>query len=371
MGDQTVREIMRSIASCGLAGVPRPTPMSAAGPMWPALLSNVRDERITGLAVESVGSGWLAIGDDQADQLLASHRHAMMWSLLVENKLVGLAEVFDAEGIGFAVLKGASIAHTMYPETCLRSFADLDILVRTADYARACASLERLGLRRQRPEPRPQFEERFGKASVHKDPDDGIEVDLHRTLVLGPFGLWLDPDELLAHRVTFMLGGRPIGRLDDTGMLVNVAMHAVLGWRPPRLTPLRDVLQVATVGDVDWETLARWASAWRLTAVLRHAFTTAAGTLRAEMPPAARSIVEVSPPRTESRALATYTGQSRNRGGIAIGTMRAIPGIRSKVSYARALAFPEREFLAARQGSGNVSHIRRLAVPARWLRERL
>ena len=327
---------------------------------------------MTGLAVESAAAGWLRLSDVQAAALLAEHRGAMAWCLGVERKLVGLADAFDAEGIGFAVLKGASVAHTMYPETCLRSFADVDLLVSTADYERACALLGRLGHVRQRPEPRPGFEVRFGKASVHKHPDDGIEVDLHRTLVLGPFGLWIRPEELLERREPFLLAGRKVSRLDDTGMLVNVAMHASLGWWPPRLVPLRDVLQVMEEGDVEWDVLSRWGREWRLTAVLRHAFETASATLDTPVSAAARHLLAAAVPPREARALRVHTGERREHGGSAIATLRAIPNVRDKAAYVRALILPDRAFLAARAGRGQrPSYVRRLTVPAGWLRRRL
>src|SRR5207244_2082221 len=110
-------------------------------------------------------------------------------------------------------------------------------------------------------------------ASVHVHPADRVEVDLHRTLVLGPFGLWINPEELLATATTFEIGGRSLARLSDTGLLVNTAMHAALGWWPPRLVPLRDVHQVTRSGSVDWDLLARWCRAWRLTAILDRAFS--------------------------------------------------------------------------------------------------
>jgi hypothetical protein len=255
----------------------------------------------------------------------------------------------------------------MYADPCLRSFGDLDLLVSTADYERACALLGRLGHVRQRPEPRPGFEVRFGKASVHKHPDDDVEVDLHRTLVLGPFGLWIDPHELLARREPFLLGGRKLDRLDDTAMLLNVAMHASLGQRPIRLVPLRDVAQLLVAADVDWQLLARWARRWRLAPVLRHAFITTLTTLGVPIPLEASRFVEMRPSRSEARLLSRYTGSRRNEGGTSITTLRAIPGVHAKAAYARALAFPGRSFLEARSGTpGRASYLQRWSVPLRW-----
>lgn len=372
MGEDGASALCRAIAAQGLpdAAERRPAPVDQA--VWERVLARVRWERISGLAVESVAAGWLELSDEQLDALLELHREAMAWSLSVERKIIGLAEVFGSEGIGFAVLKGASVAHTAYLDPSLRSFGDLDVLVRTGDYQRACALLEALEHVRLRPEPRPGFEVRFGKASVHRHPDDQIEVDLHRTLVIGPFGLWIRPEELLDRSASFDLGGRRVPRLDDTGMLLNVAMHASLGFRPPRLAPLRDVAEVTRRCRVEWDVLADWASRWRLSAVLGHAFLTASETLGTPVAEEAVAFTGSSPPRREVRALAAYTGAGRNEGGTAVGTMRAIPGVRGKAAYAFALAFPGREFLAARSRAGDgASYLRRLAIPLRWGRSRL
>jgi hypothetical protein len=367
MADERPDVLARTIAASGLAGMQPPDATTVSEAAWPGVLSRIRAERISGLAVQSAESGWLDLSDEQTTELLREHRDSMTWCLSVERKLVGLAEAFDAEGIVFAVLKGASVAHTMYADPCLRSFGDLDLLVATADYERACALLGRLGHIRQRPEPRPGFEVRFGKASVHKHPDDDVEVDLHRTLVLGPFGLWIDPHELLASREPFLLGGRKLDRLDDTAMLLNVAMHASLGQRPIRLVPLRDVAQLLTAADVDWQVLAGWARRWRVAPVLRHAFLTMGTTLGVPIPLDASRFVGMRPARSEARLLSRYTGTRRNEGGTSITTLRAIPGLRAKAAYARALAFPDRSFLEARSGNqGRASYLQRWSVPFRW-----
>lgn len=371
MDDARIQGLTRAIAGFGLPGVPEPEPAALDGETWPRLLSRIRAERITGLAVESAAAGWLRVTDEQAAVLLDAHRDAMTWCLKVERKLFALADAFDTEGIGFAVLKGTSVAHTMYADPSLRSFADVDLLVSTADYERACALLGRLGHRRQRPEPRRGFEVRFGKASVHTNPDDRIEVDLHRTLVLGPFGLWIDPDELLERREPFLLAGRKLHKLDDTGMLLNVAMHAALGWWPPKLVPLRDVQEVSRAGAIEWPTLERWATSWRLKAVLDAAFNLSSSTLGAERPAGSESLAR-SIPDAERRALRRYEGTDRAAGGTAVATIRAIPGVRSKAAYIGALTFPDRRFLEARaDGHTSASYRRRLLVPVRWAMSRL
>jgi hypothetical protein len=247
----------------------------------------------------------------------------------------------------------------------------VDVLVSTGAWGRACDVLRATDLIRQRPEPRRGFDERFGKASVHKG-EDRVEVDLHRTLVVGPFGLWIDPEELLTRTEAFVVGGHVLRRFDDTGALLNVCLHASLGSRPPRLVPLRDVLQVAWHGDVDWDLLSAWTRRWRLSAVLRHAFRTASETLGSPLPEQAVAFAEADPHRSDLRALGAYTGSRRHEGATTLATMRAIHGLRSKAAYALALAFPRREFLEARARDGErASYLRRLAIPMRWARSRV
>ncbi len=337
---------MSDIAAFGLPGARLPEAFAPEPREWEALRAGILGQRVTGLAVASADDGWLKLDDEQRAELLADHRDAMTWSLYVEQKLLHLADLFDEAGIRFVVLKGASVAHTAYSEPCLRSFADADVLVRSRDYEPACALLDANGHIRQRPEPRPHFEVRFGKASVHKDPTEGIEVDLHRTLVLGPFGLWIDPEELMARAVLFTLGGRRLLRLDDTGMFANVAMHAALGFETPRLAPLRDVAELATGAELDERLLRYWCNRWHLTGVLRNAARQVRERLGVNIPRMEEFERPTVPDRDE-RLLDAYSTR-RRAGGTAVATLAAIPGMRAKAAYVLALAVPRREFLRSR-----------------------
>src|SRR5919108_1697202 len=259
----------RAIGGFGLPGRDlRPVEVSADG--WRAFRSSATSGRIVGIAVAAVEAGHLRITEEKAEELLVWQRDAMVWALTIERRLLTLAEAFEADGVRPLVLKGPVLAHTVYPDPSWRAFADLDLLVPTASWRRALEVLAGLGFERRLPEPRPGFDERFGKAAVHTN-GDGAEIDLHRTLVIGPFGLWARPDELFRRATTFELGGRTLRRLDDTALLLHACMHASLGWRPPLLWTLRDVAQVAWSGRVDWDELADLARRWRLRAVVRHA----------------------------------------------------------------------------------------------------
>ena len=271
----------------------------------------------------------------------------------------------------FVVIKGASVARTVYVEPCLRSFGDLDLLVRTADYGRACALLGRLGHERQRPEPRPGFEVRFGKASVHRHPEDRIEVDLHRTLVLGPFGLWIDPEELLNRRQTFDVAGRSIGRLDDTGMLLERRDARVA--RPLR-SPTRSPPRCRPDSPSGGRGLGRAGFV--------------GATVASDRGDARRPIDSVADPgRNHARGSASaprigrlrrarssvqaYQGERRFLGGTSSPPSGRSLGSATRRPMCGRSRFPIRFLLARSNGTGKATYRRRWSIPMRWARSRI
>ena len=360
--------LARRVAGFGLPGADD-RPWSIPDDVWPSLLASLAAQRITGLAVAGAEAEWLLLSDPQAEELLSRHRDTMLWALTVERKLLALAAEFRAAGIGLVVLKGPAVAHRFYPDPSWRGFGDLDVLVRTRDWRAACALLEDLALHRALPEPRSGFDERFGKAAEYRG-SDGCEVDLHRTHDVGPFGLWIDPDELFERTTEFRLGGVSLRRLEDTVAFLHACVHASLGWWPPLLTPVRDVAQIATRGEVDWAAAADLARGWRLAVVVRHALETVEELLGTEVPEAARGLLALRPGRREARLLEAYTTDRRRRGAVDLATLRAIRGPRAKAAFIRDLLVPGRVFLAARSAGRPPSYVRRWLVPLRWVLER-
>jgi hypothetical protein len=323
-------------------------------------------QQLSGIALAASDSGWLELPAPEESVLVDRHRAAMMWALDLERTLLRLSDRFDAAGVKIVVLKGPAIANAVYPDPSWRPFGDLDVLVRTVDWKHACEILREAGFVRDLPEPRRGFDERFGKAASHSD-DVGRQVDLHRTLVLGPYGLLMDPDELFGRTSEFRLGGRMLRRLDDTAALVNACLHAALGAWPPLPMPLRDVAQVAWSGRVDWEALVVLAERWRVLPVVAHSLRTAAQWLASELPAAAQPIAAMRPSAADRRLLGAYT-RSRRRGGMALANIPRIPGMRARAAYVRAMLVPDPAFLAARsRNDRRPSYLRRWGVPVRWL----
>ncbi|MGH2727432.1 MAG: nucleotidyltransferase family protein, partial [Actinomycetota bacterium] len=251
--------IARRVAAYGLTPG---EPIEFDPSWWGRIYGLIKTEHLSGLAAAAAGEGTLAVSDEQRDELAALHTDDMMWTLALERALLAIAGAAREDGVDLIVLKGPALAHTFYPDPSWRAFGDIDLLVRTRDWRKACALLERLGFHRQRPEPRAGFDERYGKAAVHVN-GAGLNVDLHRTLVVGPFGLWMQPEELFERTVPFEVAGVALRRLDDTAILLHACVHAALGFMEPLLMPARDVAQVAQQGDVDWDEVGILARRWK------------------------------------------------------------------------------------------------------------
>ena len=91
------------------------------------------------------------------------------------HELLDLAELFEKEGIDFIPLKGA-VMRPMYPESWMRTSADIDVLVRSEDQLRARDLLAgKLGYSF---DPNEDRSHHIGMSAPHSD----VHVELHYTL---------------------------------------------------------------------------------------------------------------------------------------------------------------------------------------------
>lgn len=337
-----------AIAGWGLAGCPLRLPeVEVAG--WSGLFTTIRRERLTGLAVAAVLAGDLILSEADLEDLRDSHRDAMVMGLRNERLLLDTVALLERDGIEPLVIKGPSIAHLRYPDPSQRPFGDIDLLVSASQIDDTYEVLAAAGHHRRLPEPRPGFDQRFGKGATWIT-HDGLELDIHRTFAFGPFGMTVDIEDAFREPATFKLGGRTLRTLAGPSALVSVAMHAVLGTRDARLLNLRDVAQLLT--QVDLEASVDLAHSWQVDAVVARAVRqTVARFELGDQAPLFEWAANHVAPAAQRRALRAYTSSNRSYARQAMAALPAIRGVRRRGSYMRAMLFPDRSYVRDRDGS--------------------
>lgn len=344
--------LARAVAAHGLPGHGVPFPAGAPdGTAWAELVVSVKRQRLAGLLALAVADGAVEVDAARAEQVAALHRTAMVKAVVLERALLTTTDVLGHAGVDLRVLKGTAVAHLDYPDPAQRCFGDVDLLVRAEQFDAAIEALRAGGYERLFPEPRPGFQRRFGKGNCMVTPEHH-EIDLHRTLAMGPFGLTIVLDDLWANGATFRLAGQDVPALAGEERFLHACFHASLGDPIPRLSVLRDVAQMLLTRPLDLDRVRRRSAAWRADAVIARAVALAgdAFALQATEPLLAWARA-YEPDGRERQAMAVYTDPHQTYAAKSFAALRAIPGLPAKAAYLRALAFPDRSYLAGRHES--------------------
>jgi hypothetical protein len=360
---------VRAVAAHGLGRSPTTMPGKPLDPaQWRKLLARVRKERIIPLLADAITSGSFPASDAQLVEVLELETTAMAAVLTLEATLVQVAETFASARIPFRVLKGPAVAHLDYPDPSLRDFGDIDLLVHPDDLDRAIAILLEQGYVRRFPEPRAGFDRRFTK-SVSVVNSDGRELDLHRTLAAGVFGLRVKIGMLWdAPHAEFAVGGMTLHALGASERFMHACYHAALGNAPSRLVPQRDIAQMLLRGSVDPDRVKALASSWAGEAVIAHAIRTTWQTLQLTDVVALSVWAATQTSRTrDARELRRATSPGYTHTARALDSLRAIHPLRDRLVYLSALAFPRRSYLNDRHSSfgSRVGHALAELVAAR------
>jgi hypothetical protein len=341
-----------AVAGYRLPGAGRAFPEEPlAEQAWAAVLAGARTHRVTGLLNAAISDGALPATQPQAQQAKAAHRSTLMRVMALERELIAVVELLTADGIASRVLKGSAVAHLDYPDPSLRSYIDLDVLVRASDVDHAVAVLSAAGFNRTLAEPRPGFDRRFDKGMT-LIPPAGYELDLHRTFVLGPWGRVVDLDQLWDEGQEFRVGGCSVRALSRPNRFMHACYHAALGDWPLRLGSLRDVAEILRRVDRDGASVHRLAASWGAEAVVAAAVADSRRLLGAAPAGAVSDWAErYVPSRQDESWLALHTHADKTFSAQAIATLQVLPRWRDKAAYLRALVLPDVRYTAGRHAS--------------------
>jgi hypothetical protein len=342
-------ELLSLMAAHGLAtatGVVPRGPLSRES--WVPFLQVTRGERLTGLLVAAVEDGTMDVTDEQAEELSEVHISALGRDLRMERATLEVVDTLDGAGLDHRVLKGPAVAHLDYPDPAQRSFIDVDVLVRSDQWDDAVATLTAIGGERAYPEPRAGWDRRFTKGTTFKM-GDSCEVDLHRTVVSGPFGLSVDLESLWEGHAGLCLGGRPLKALPPEARFLQACFSAAVSDVPPRLASLRDIAQMGLGGKVDLGRLGHLTRSSRAEVVVRRAVQLATAALPvSSIGPVGEWVGGLRPGLLQTLVMASYLRSSDRYLSQCLGGVWGIRGTRDRLAYVRGLAFPDRQFVTDR-----------------------
>ncbi len=189
--------------------------------------------------------------------LVMRHRDA---NAIRSRALVLILDALSAEGIPVLVLKGAALAHTVYPEPGLRPMRDIDLLVPPSQARQAQSLLISLGYHESSPTGFPHL------AHHHLPPVSQVvggltvSVELHHRLLL--HGRSSDFESLWSTKLCFDLDGREAFTLAPVETLWHIYRHSFgfpLISEPMRLIWVADFVSVVEkyLEQIDWPDLQR------------------------------------------------------------------------------------------------------------------
>jgi hypothetical protein len=344
-------EPLLAVASYGLASSRVLPTQLLSNEAWLTVLDLASKNRLTGLLCAAVDNGALPASSEQTNQARQLHMSAMAWVMRLDHELLAVADLLTTSAVDIRLLKGSAVAHLDYPDPALRSFIDIDMLVRSEQVDRAVELLVGAGFQRRYPQPRPGFDRRFSKGATFLSPR-GYELDLHRTFVMGPWGLLVDLDDLWDDGEDFTVAGRTVRALSHTARFMHACYHAALGNWPPRLSALRDVAQMILVTGQNERDMRALTGRWHAEPVVATAVSDAWDLLGIGATTAISDWAQSYVPSEKDKArLAMYRHGNCTSTAQDIAALSAIPRLRDKAAYVRALLLPEASYIGARHSS--------------------
>jgi len=240
--------------------------------LWPALLDLAVQHGVEGLLARRLQQvGFTAVPSAIHQSLQNRIRAQQISSLALMAELFRVVQHFSNAQIEAVLVKGPVISLLAYDDPAIRSYVDLDLLLRQRDLRNAMLRMLELGFESEVPE----SVVRAGKIAgeyVFRRPGTRCTIELHTESTLRYHPKPIPIDDLFARKRTLSLDAREVPALSlEDELLVNCIHAAKHLWE--RLIWVSDVAAtVAHHPELDWEKLLRAAADVRATRMLLVAF---------------------------------------------------------------------------------------------------
>ena len=229
---------------------------------WPSLIGLARSQHLLGLlAVRLLDVRPRVVPEDVLAGLAEVRRLTTESAVQAIGHAVRVVRLFEAEGIAVLLIKGPALSQDLYGDPTVRSFCDLDFVVRPEDAVRARQTLLDNGF-----EDDGAFNERLLRRGMRSEGEVALvgkrgipRIDLHWRLTVGYSTRAISTDRLLASARSLTLLGQRIPAPDALHQLLLGVLHGARhDWTPLELR-LEVALQVARLPQAAWPQLCATA----------------------------------------------------------------------------------------------------------------
>ncbi|WP_291321975.1 nucleotidyltransferase family protein [Desulfonatronospira sp.] len=317
--------------------------------------------RSSGMDPESIENG---------SAIAASARQAALADILMEEAVKNVSRAFSSARIPAVWLKGAALARTVYPQSCLRPMGDLDVLVPFDQREQALETLFTLGYELDTRSILPQvdpavLEKRKGRDEVYAKKlcvhhfvlkggrSDKVLLELH-------FGLRCHNNSLLLpekHMQGFFQHTRSLLLDDQTSITVllpeahlpYLAVHSIVqhGGEGASLMRDLDMHLLITKNDLHWPAVIHQAAALGWTGAVYRALERAVESFATPVPPWVLEELVHRRPDHEDPFMIEKRHSPGYRWVVARNTLARLP-VREKMRFIAERLFPYADFMRAR-----------------------
>jgi hypothetical protein len=292
-------------------------PPADAAPYWEALLPSLDLDHLDGETtrvlpmvyrnLESTG----ALGAETG-RLKGLYRRTWYGNQKLFHELARLLEVLSGAGIATVLLKGMAMTETHYGDRGVRAAADLDVLVRPEETARAVDALASDSWR---------LAERFGwygdeltpevLRRIHAYPmssERGADCDMHWHLdddQVASDAAYKNIERVWERTIPLQVGDAKTSVLDPAAALVHACAHGVTRSQTASIRWIADAYTLVNTPDkpVEWDVVVRLAMALRAVLPMQVACDYLAKRFQAPIPPDAIRALSRAPVSTRDRIL--------------------------------------------------------------------
>ena len=265
--------------------------LAAAGPDWETVLKGARHHGVMPLLHRHLSRlGAPLVPASVLTDLSSYARKNAVHNLALSHALLRILETLKQEGIEAVPYKGPVLSGGAYGDVSLRSFKDLDIIVRPQDFERAATTLQGFGYALSDRNPDGHFHESFAHAET------GIVVELHHDVIQRRYSpIALELSALWRNLTPSTLLGQPVATFRPEDMLLLLCLHGSNhAWQG--LTWICDVSEfISAHPQLDWELVLQKAAQAGISTIVLLGLGLAHTLLGSPLPEKIKQVLEADP----------------------------------------------------------------------------